>query len=192
MKSNGTSIGKKVNDGAYKTMIERINSINNPNFFFMHYNKSNYRVENLIMVPKYFFSLDIIEKRKTLLNTARRAGWTGCNILLNRIPDEGRIYIVQNEKEIPIEKIITKVHRTEFLRGSKLDARGWTLDVLNCVNMIENKDFTLDQIYRFEELLAEKHPDNHHVKDKIRQQLQMLRDNGIIEFTGRGHYRKIN
>ena len=58
--------------------------------------------------------------------------------------------------------------------------------------MIENKDFTLDQIYRFEELLAEKHPDNHHVKDKIRQQLQMLRDNGIIEFTGRGHYRKIN
>lgn len=112
--------------------------------------------------------------------------------MLNQIPDEGRIYIVQNEKEIPIEKIITKVHRTEFLRGSKLDARGWTLDVLNCVNMIENKDFTLDQIYRFEELLAEKHPDNHHVKDKIRQQLQMLRDNGIIEFTGRGHYRKIN
>ena len=158
----------------------------------MHYNKSNYRVENLIMVPKYFFSPDIIEKRKTLLNTARRAGWTGCNILLNRIPNEGRIYIVQNEKEIPIEKIITKVHRTEFLRGSKLDARGWTLDVLNCVNMIENKDFTLDQIYRFEELLAEKHPDNHHVKDKIRQQLQMLRDNGIIESTGRGHYRKIN
>lgn len=192
LKSNGTSIGKKVNDGAYKTMIERIKSINNPNFFFMHYNKSNYRVENLIMVPKYFFSPDIIEKRKTLLNTARRVGWTGCNILLNQIPDEGRIYIVQNEKEIPIEKIITKVHRTEFLRGSKLDARGWTLDVLNCVNMIENKDFTLDQIYRFEELLAEKHPDNHHVKDKIRQQLQMLRDNGIIEFTGRGHYRKIN
>lgn len=33
--------------------------------------------------------------------------------------------------------------------------------------------------------------ENHHVKDKIRQQLQMLRDNGIIEFTGRGHYRKI-
>ena len=55
LKSNGTSIGKKVNDGAYKTMIERINSINNPNFFFMNYNKSNYRVENLIMVPKYFF-----------------------------------------------------------------------------------------------------------------------------------------
>ena len=30
-----------VNDGAYNTMIERITSFNNPNFFFMHYNKSN-------------------------------------------------------------------------------------------------------------------------------------------------------
>ena len=190
LKSKGASISNKVNDGAYNTMIERITSINNPNFFFMHYNKTNFQVENFVMVPKYFFSPDIIEKRKPLSDTARRAGWTGCNILLSRIPDEGRIYIVQNEKEVSIEKIMEKVHKTEFLRGSKLDARGWTLDVLNCVNMIENKDFTLNQIYRFEELLAEKHPDNHHVKDKIRQQLQMLRDNGIIEFTGRGHYRK--
>ena len=111
--------------------------------------------------------------------------------MLNRIPNEGRIFIVQNEKEVPIEQIIDKVHRTEFLRGSKLDARGWTLDVLNCVNMIEETTFTLEQMYRFEEMLAIKHPDNHHVKDKIRQQLQMLRDNGIIEFIGRGHYRKI-
>lgn len=192
LKSKSAAISNKVNDGAYNTMIERITSINNPNFFFMHYNKTNLQVENFIMVPKYFFSPDIIEKRNPLSDTARRAGWIGCNILLSRIPDEGRIYIVQNEKEISVEKIIEKVHKTEFLRDSKLDARGWTLDVLNCVNTIEDKDFTLDQIYRFEELLAAKHPDNHHVKDKIRQQLQMLRDYGIIEFTGRGHYRKIN
>lgn len=84
-----------------------------------------------------------------------------------------------------------KVHRTEFLRGSKLETRGWMLDVLNCVNIIEDRDFTLEQMYSFEKMLAGKHPDNHHIKDKIRQQLQMLRDNGIIEFIGRGHYRKI-
>lgn len=191
LKSKGASISKKVNDGAYNTMIERITSINNPNFFFMHYNKSNLKVENFVMVPKYFFSPEIIEKRKPLADTARRAGWVGCNILLNRVPNEGRIFIVQNGKEVSVEKIIEKVHRTEFLRGSKLDARGWTLDVLNCVNMLDGETFTLEQMYRFEEVLANKHPDNHHVKDKIRQQLQMLRNNGIIEFTGRGHYRKV-
>lgn len=191
LKSKGSSISTKVNDGAYSTMIERIHSINNPNFFFMQYNKSSLQVENFVMVPKYFFSPDIIEKRKPLADTARRAGWIGCNILLNRIPNEGRIFIVQNKKEVPVEQIMDKVHRTEFLRGSKLDARGWTLDVLNCVNMIKDITFTIDQIYKFEEMLSIKHPENHHVKDKIRQQMQILRDNGIIEFTGRGHYRKI-
>ena len=96
LKSKGASISNKINDGAYNTMIERITSINNPNFFFMHYNKISLQIENFVMVPKYFFSPDIIEKRKPLAETARRAGWTGCNILLNRIPNEGRIYIVQN------------------------------------------------------------------------------------------------
>ncbi|MGN1131915.1 MAG: hypothetical protein ACI4RL_03340, partial [Ruminococcus sp.] len=31
----------------------------------------------------------------------------------------------------------------------------------------------------------------HNVQAKIRQQLQLLRDKGFIEFTERGHYRKL-
>jgi len=191
LKSKSSSIKNNVNDGAYSTMIERISSINNPNFFFMQYNKRNLYVENLIMVPKHFFSAEIIGKRKPLANTARRAGWIGCNILLNQIPDEGRIFIVKNEKEVPLEQVMSKVRRTEFMRQYKLDARGWILDILNCVNKIEDKVFTLEQMYNFEAVLALKHPGNHHVKAKIRQQLQILRDNGIIEFLGKGRYRKI-
>ena len=191
LKSKSASITNKVNDGAYSTMIERINSINNPNFFFMHYNKRSLYVENLVMVPKHFFSVEIIEKRKPLADTAKRAGWIGCNILLNQIPDEGRIFIVKNEKEIPLKQVMSKIQRTDFMRKYKLDARGWILDILNCVNRIENREFTLEQMYSFENMLAMKHPENHHVKDKIRQQLQVLRDNGIIEFLGRGCYRKI-
>jgi type II restriction enzyme len=33
------------------------------------------------------------------------------------------------------------------------------------------------------------HPDNRHVPDKIRQQLQVLRDLGFVEFLGGGRYR---
>lgn len=62
---------------------------------------------------------------------------------------------------------------------------------MNCVNQIEGSTFKLDDMYKYAEALAIKHPENHHVKDKIRQQLQILRDNGIIEFVGRGSYRKI-
>lgn len=134
---------------------------------------------------------DIIEKRKPLANTARRAGWIGCNILFNRIPNEGRIYIVKNEQELSKEQVIRKVQKTDFIREYKIDARGWILDILSCVNQIEDSVFTLEQMYQFEDMLSIKHPENHNVKDKIRQQLQMLRDNGLIEFLGRGHYRKI-
>ena len=33
---------------------------------------------------------------------------------------------------------------------------------------------------------------NNFIKDKIRQQLQILRDKAIIEFVGRGKYKKIS
>lgn len=45
--------------------------------------------------------------------------------------------------------------------------------------------------YKFEEKLRLKYPQNNFIKDKLRQQLQLLRDKGIIEFVGRGQYRKI-
>lgn len=190
LKSKNGTIENKINDGAYDTMIQRIVSINNPNFFFMSYNKQDLQVKDFLMVPKYFFSPEIIEKRKPLSDTARRAGWVGCNIVLKQIPEEGRIFIVRNAIEIPREEIITKVRRTAFIKQYKLDARGWVLDVLNCVNKIEGRDFNLEQMYKFEDALAKKYPNNNHIKDKIRQQLQILRDKGIIEFRGRGNYRK--
>jgi len=36
---------------------------------------------------------------------------------------------------------------------------------------------------------SELHPNNAHVRDKIRQQLQVLRDLGLLEFLGSGSYR---
>lgn len=47
-------------------------------------------------------------------------------------------------------------------------------------------------MYKFEEKLKTKYPNNNFIKDKIRQQLQILRDKGIIEFSTRGNYKKIN
>ena len=124
LKSKNGSIINKVNDGAYATMIERVESIHNPNFFFMHYDKSDLKVKNFIMVPKHFFSTEIIEKRKPLAETARRAGWVGCNIILNQIPDEGRIFIVKNEIQQSVETVISKVKRTDFISQYKLLPEG--------------------------------------------------------------------
>lgn len=54
LQSKEGTIGKKINDGAYSTMIERIMSITNPDLFIMRYS-SNYVVVDLVLVPKFFF-----------------------------------------------------------------------------------------------------------------------------------------
>ncbi|MCR5361570.1 MAG: hypothetical protein K6E73_06105 [Bacteroidales bacterium] len=181
-------IGDKIVDGEYSTMISRITSLNNPNFFFLtHYNN---RVRNLVLIPNHFFVPNIIEKRKPLSENARRAGWTGCNIDLTSIPQFGKIYIVQDSVEIEHDLVIDAYKKVESLRTSSLDSRGWLMDVLNCVDKLGN-EFTLDDMYSFTYLLQIKHPDNNNVQPKIRQQLQILRDRGFLQFTTRGHYRKV-
>jgi type II restriction enzyme len=64
--------------------------------------------------------------------------------------------------------------------------------VLRCVEMIGRQEFTLEEVYAFEAHLSGLYPMNQHVRQKIRQQLQVLRDRGFIEFLGRGRYRLSN
>lgn len=190
LKSKQGKVGNKINDGAYSTMIERINSSSNPNLFIMNYS-ADYQVTDLLLVPKFFFVESIIEKRKPLAPTARRAGWVGCNILLESIPFQGRIWIIEKQRVINAVEIVENYTQIRKLQTNNLESRGWLMDVLNCVNSINNEDFSLQDIYAFVEQLQEKHISNHNVEAKIRQQLQILRDKGFIEFTSRGHYRKL-
>ena len=187
--SKTSHIGRTIADGAYRAMIERITSSRNPNLFVMTY--SDWAVNNLMLIPNHFFTPAIIEKRPPLKDTAQRAGWVGCNIEIGDIPQSGRIFIVKNSVPEDKHKVIDLYNRSLSLRTDSMDSRGWLLDVLKCVERIPFKSFTLNQVYAFEVELQVKHPGNNFVKDKIRQQLQLLRDKGFIEFTSRGNYRKI-
>jgi len=191
LKSKGGRLGKKITDGAYKTMIQRINSADNPNFFFLTYSKKDYFVNDFLIIPKHFFQSEIIEERPPLAPTARRAGWIGCNIDLQKIPELGRIFLVKDSIVADRENVLETWHKTVFLRDAKPEAKGWTLDVMKCIDQIDSNEFTLDEVYKFETELKAAHPKNNFVKDKIRQQLQILRDMNIIEFVSRGRYRKI-
>ncbi len=189
LKSKKHSLGLKIVDGAYSTMIDRLQSSNNPSFFFLNYDLPNYSVRNFLVIPKHFFIPAIIEKRKPLAPTARRAGWIGCNILLNSIPQAGKIFYVKNGLTIPKERVLSEWQKTLFLRAEKkITAKGWLLDVMRCVEKLNKTDFTLDEVYTFEQELQKLHPENKHIKDKIRQQLQVLRDKGYLDFTARGRY----
>ena len=190
LKSKKGSIGGKIINGAYLTMIKRLKSASNPNFFFLNYDLHNYEVINFVVIPKHFFIPEIIEKRKSLSQNARRAGWIGCNILLQNIPQSGKIFYVKTRQQEKKETVLKKWQKTLFLRDCRrLELKGWTLDIMRCIDALGKTEFTLEEIYSFENFLSKRYVNNKHIKDKIRQQLQFLRDKNYIEFIGRGSYR---
>ncbi|MEK7092827.1 MAG: DpnI domain-containing protein [Patescibacteria group bacterium] len=190
LKSKQNTIGTKIVDGAYSTMLERLTGNNNPNFFLLNYDLSNLEVISFLVIPKHFFVPVIIEKRKPLAITARRAGWIGCNILLNSIPQTGKIFFVRDKQVESKEKVLAEWKKTLFLREEReVFAKGWLLDVMRSIEKLGKHEFTLDDVYIFENELSKLHPENKHIKDKIRQQLQVLRDKGYLGFVGRGVYR---
>ena len=191
LKSKNGNLSSKITDGAYTTMIQRITSNSNPDLFCMGYSRDTYTVNNLVLIPTYFFTPEIIEKRNPLADTARRAGWVGCNILINKVPSQGIIPIIYNGEVLDRPTIILKTNKTKALEKQDISSRGWLMDTLLCVNQIPTIEFTINEIYLFEEYLYTKHPDNNNIKAKIRQQLQFLRDKGYIEFLGTKRYRKI-
>lgn len=190
LKSKNGRLPSLITDGAYKTMIERINADNNPNFFFLTYDKQ-WCVNDFLIIPKQFFTPNIIIKRKPLSANARRAGWVGCNIDISNVSDFGKIFLVRNSQIVNQNLVKEQFNNTLFIRTKNTDARGWILDIMMCIDSIPKDTFNLNDIYAFEEVLKTKYPSNNFIKDKIRQQLQILRDKGLIEFISRGQYRKI-
>jgi type II restriction enzyme len=171
-------------------MIERLMGDQNPNFFLLNYNPRSFEVRNFLVIPKHFFVPAIIEKRRPLSLKAKRHRWVGCNVILKSIPESGKIFYVRNGEVVPKEKVLAGWQKTLFLRGEKqLSIKGWLLDVMRCVDRLGTREFTLNEVYAFENELSRLHPENKHVRDKIRQQLQFLRDKNYLEFSGHGKYR---
>ena len=137
----------KVLDGAFQSMCERVAATNNPNLLLLNYDLKSFAVTNLFVVPKQFFVREVIEERKPLASTARRAGWIGCKILLNEIPDAGKIFFVRNGRLEPKNSVLEQWQRTLFLRQQEADARGWLIEVMKCVELIGKPEFRLDDVY---------------------------------------------
>ncbi len=177
----------KVVDAGYDAMIRSIRADRVPNLLVLQYS-STWLVNNLLLIPRFFFSESVVEKRKPLAADARRAGWVGCNILLSRIAEDGKIAMIADGCLVPKAKIRSEFRRVQGLAKLPPQLRGWTLDVLRVVRQLGTTRFSLADVYEFEHQLEASHPLNRNVRPKIRQQLQVLRDLGLVKFTTRGNY----
>ncbi|HEV2315733.1 MAG TPA: DpnI domain-containing protein [Candidatus Acidoferrales bacterium] len=189
LKAQSHSFGSKILDAAYATMLQKIREDETPNLVALHYDLASWSVRNVFLVPEFAFSISAIEKRKPLAPTARRAGWIGCNILLTEIPPDTRIPLVVNGEPSNPKSARKQYAKVRPLAKLRPGMRGWTLDVLNLIRSLHKQTFTLADAYTLEPHLASLHPANRHVRPKIRQQLQILRDLGLLHFVSPGHYR---
>jgi len=188
LKSQSRPLRGRVLDSAYGPMEQAIRTGKAPSFLLLHYIGLTWQVANLLAIPGHFVTESAIQERPPLAPTARRAGWVGCNILLDRLPQDGRIPVIAFGDVLPKEDVRKSWKRFTFLRGKTAQSRGWTADVMACVRTFGKRVFTLEEVYGFERDLQALHRDNRHVRDKIRQQLQVLRDHGVLKFTKRGSY----
>ncbi len=214
LKAKHSALGKTVTDGAYTAMLAAIREDRTPNLLLMRYTLATWEVRDLLLIPSFMFSESAVIKRKPLAATARRAGWVGCNIDLHRIAPEALIAVVrtigpQGSAAVPAaslnlsagrrdacatviappEEVRARYTRLKPIREIKTAQRGWTLDVLNIVRRLGKPEFTNDEVYAHDRELEQLHPDNRNVRPKIRQQLQILRDTGLLIHVESGRWR---
>jgi type II restriction enzyme len=189
LKSQSRPFSTRIVDAAYSAMRHAIEQGRTPSLLALHYDPLRWSVVNLILLPRFVLTLSCLERRRPLGSGARRHGWVGCNIVLTSIPPDARIPIVSNGRVAAVSEVRERFARLRPLAELRHEARGWTLDVLNVVRSLGRREFALGDVYAHQEALARLHPDNRNVRPKIRQQLQILRDLGFVQFLGAGRYR---
>ncbi len=113
--------------------------------------------------------------------------------ILLKVPTEKRITFEKSERDLFQD--VSYEPEDDLYDGGvnpiRLSLSGWRLDVFDVITAIAKSTFSLDEVYTHEKQLQQTHPQNLNVKPKMRQQLQELRDLGLIEFLGGGIYRKL-
>ena len=194
LKSTKGTFGLTVPNSAYEPKMAAIRNGSAPHYAFLRYSPDLWQVTDLFVIPGHLLNSGLIRRRNPLRKTARRSGWVGSNILLGRIPGDVRVHVVSGGIVRDPSEVRTDWRRYSFLQSDQRSSSGWGADVLLCVRTLQDetksREFTLQDFYgRFSAELALRYPDNQHIEAKVRQQLQVLRDGGVLEFLGRGRFR---
>ncbi|MEO7028015.1 MAG: DpnI domain-containing protein [Acidobacteriaceae bacterium] len=179
-----------VQDGGFDSMMRRIRAQQAPALMLMHYSPQ-WCVQRLVAVHPVFLTPSVVRKRNKphLRPVTRREYWM-CDLDLTVIPSDGKIVLVDGAGVRPTAETRAAFRESKRFTDIPLSKRGWTALVLAKVRKIGKTEFTLADIYAHEAAMHAVYPENSHVREKIRQQLQALRDLGYIEFLSkRGEYR---
>jgi type II restriction enzyme len=190
LKASRRPFHDRVLNGEYSTLVRALASRDNPNLMLLNYDLSKMEVTDFRAIPRYAFSRMNIIPRRPLGPNARRAGWQGCNIDLAGLPPAAIVGVVLGGVVRSPKSVVQDWHRFDFIDRARGQNRHWLPDVLACLRRIQEERFTLETVYGFASELRLLHPRNLNIEPKIRQQLQILVAQGVIERESPGVYRK--
>ncbi len=192
LKSAARAHTRIVQDGGFDSMMRRIRAQEAPALMLMHYS-AQWCVQKLIAIhPVFLTSVVVRKRRKPHIRPRSGLEYWMCDLDLTVIPPDGKIVIVDASGARREEDARREFRESKRFAEIPVAKRGWTALVLAAVRKIGKTEFCLDDVYAHEETMHRAYPSNSHIRPKIRQQLQVLRDLGYIEFLGkRGEYRVV-
>jgi len=91
-------------------------------------------------------------------------------------------------KQLLLEAFKKKTKELNHPKPTLKDLMGWAKLVFE---YLPDKEFSTNQLYSHEQEFSNIYPENKNIKAKIRQQLQILRDMGLIKHLGKSHWIKV-
>lgn len=186
LKSGRGRLKVRLTGAAYEPTRDAFVRGEHPSLLLLGYSADG-RVIDVEVIYRGALTESCLIPRKPLGPNARRAGWKGCVIALDQLPALARISVVREGEWADPDEVRRRWAVAERVLSGSGESRGWTADVLRVVERLPVR-FTLADVYAHESTLAVLHPDNRNVRPKIRQQLQVLRDRGLLQFLAAGQY----
>jgi type II restriction enzyme len=181
---------RRIVGAEYSTTVKSLKKGNFPSLILLHYEPKSEEMRDGLFIHRLSVTLESIYPRKPLSRNARRKGWQGSIIDLDAIPQVGQVPVIKNSRIIPKNTVLRKWDSVERILQGNISQRSWITDILLIVDRLQDS-FYAQEVYAYQPILEKLHPNNKHIKDKIRQQLQLLRDRGYLVFQGNGKYMKL-
>lgn len=108
--------------------------------------------------------------------------------ILSKVPTSKSIIIPDIDTVYEHNQVDTFTGGTKSITSS---LSGWKLSIFNYLEILNKTEFRLADLNQFIPELRKEYPKNNNIEAKIRQQLQELRDIGLVEFANKGEYRKL-
>jgi hypothetical protein len=101
---------------------------------------------------------------------------------------EGRVPIVQDGEVVDRTDVRRRFQAVSRLCSASTEERDWTRLVLQAIHALGKRSFALNDLYAMQSEFEHVYPKNKHIPAKVRQQLQKLRDAGLLRFEEKGRY----